>query len=76
MKTKEELEIELQKIIAGTYSDNVLKEDPALYYANEEIIDADLTPEQNHRLHVALKEAENGETYSWDDFLRVTARWR
>jgi DUF971 family protein len=82
MKTKEELRLlikEIDKELDNTLKGNVLHEEQADYnvdYSKFEVIDADLTPKQNYELHMALKDVEDGNVYSWDDYLAIQAEWK
>lgn len=46
------------------------------FYANKKDITDTLTPEQINELTTAIKEADNNETVSWDDFKKEMNEWR
>jgi hypothetical protein len=82
MKSKEELKKELHALIDSIDDEetlNVLHDDmvPLVIERDSEtdIID-ELTPEQQKELEEAIKEADAGETISWEEFLNAMKRWR
>ena len=74
MKSKEELKKELHKLIDSIEDEhtlNVLNEDIMPYVIENRTKDMDeddLTEEQEKELDQAIKEAENGETVSYEEF--------
>ena len=81
MKTKEELKEELHKMIDSIEDEsalNILKEDLVPYAISykEEIIDDDLSPEENYQLKKAIEQADRGETITMEQFKAETDKWR
>lgn len=81
MKSKEELKKELHKLIDSIEDEhtlNVLNEDIMPYVIENRTKDMDeddLTEEQEKELDQAIKEAENGETVSYEEFKKAISRW-
>lgn len=76
---KKEPKRKVYKPIKDEQGENVVNEEtPAYRTAGEsEIVDDDdLTPEQIKELKEALKEADRGETITWEEFKKMTDRWR
>jgi hypothetical protein len=81
MKSKQELKNELHQLI-----DNI-NDEHTLSLLNEEIVpyiienrtkeidDEKLTVEEENELDEAIRQADNGETVSWEGFLKATERW-
>lgn len=81
MKTKEELKEELHKMIDNIEDEsalNILKEDLVPYAISykEDIIDDDLSPEENYQLQKAIEQADRGETITMEEFKIAVDRWR
>lgn len=82
MKSKEELKKELHYLIDSIEDEhtlNVLNEDIVPYVIEnrtKELDEDDLTEEQEKELDEAIKEADAGETVSFEEYLKATARWR
>jgi hypothetical protein len=82
MKSKEELKKELHQLIDSIDDEhilNVLNEDVVPYVLDnrtKELDEDDLTEEQEKELEKAIKEADAGETVSFEEYLKATARWR
>jgi hypothetical protein len=81
MKTKEELKEELHKMIDSIEDEsalNILKEDLVPYAISykEDVIDDDLSPEENYQLKKAIEQADRGETITMEEFKEATKRWR
>ena len=83
MKTKDELKIELHKLIDSIEDEhilNVLHDDivPYVIENRKKKMDEndDLTEEQLKELDEAIKEADEGKTVSWNEYQKATARWR
>ena len=84
MKSKEEIKAELHKKIDS------IDDEHTLHVLNEDIVpyaienrtkekdeeDENLTPEQEKELDEAIRQADNGETISWEEFLNSTKQWR
>lgn len=54
---------------------NMVMEDVAFYAGKKDITD-ELTAAQLQELDTAIKEADEGETISWDDFKKEMNEWR
>lgn len=68
----------IYKMLDNIEDENVLSqvmEDVAFYARKKDITD-ELTPEQLKELNAAIKEADNKETVSWDDFKKEMNEWR
>jgi hypothetical protein len=83
MKSKEELKKELHALIDSIDDEetlNVLHDDLVPLVIESRVKESGeeefLTPEQEKELEVAIKEADNGETISWEEFLNATKQWR
>lgn len=84
MKTKEALKKELHELINSIDDDETLielHEDivPYLLKKNSSEEDEDdqyLTDEQLAELDEAIRQADNGEVISWEEFLNATQQWR
>lgn len=85
MKSKKKLKKQLHKmidLIDDKHVLNVLNEDIVPYVIEnrtkekDEEDDFELTPEQEKELEEAIKEADAGETISWEEFKQATERWR
>jgi len=79
MKTKEELIKEIDRELANKHPSNILNDPQTAYaanYAKFEMIDSELSPKQNYVLHMAIKEVEDGNIYSWDDYLSLMKEWK
>lgn len=83
MKSKEELKKELHQLIDSIDDEetlNVLHDDVVPFAIESRVKGAGeeeyLSPEQEKELEAAIKEADNGETISWEAFLNATKRWR
>ncbi len=83
MKSKEELKKELHALIDSIDDEetlNVLHDDVVPFVIGSKVKESGaeefLTPEQEKELEAAIKEADNGETISWEDFLNATKQWR
>ena len=84
MKSKEEIKAELHKKIDSIDDEHTLHvlNDDIVPYAIENRTrekdeeDDELTPEQERRLDEAIKQADNGETVTWEEFLNATQQWR
>jgi hypothetical protein len=84
MKSKEEIKAELHKKIDSIEDEHtlqVLNDDIVPYVLENRTKEKDddveeLTEAQEQELAEAIKEADNGETVSWDDFLKSTQQWR
>jgi hypothetical protein len=81
MKSKQELKNELHQLI------NKIEDEHTLNLLNEEIVpyiigsrtkdidDEKLTEDEENELDEAIRQADNGETVSWEGFLKATERW-
>ena len=84
MKSKEELKAELYKKIDSIEDEHTLNllNDDIVPYAIEnrtkdkDEADDDLTDEQEKELDEAIRQADKGETVSWEEFLNATQQWR
>lgn len=84
MKSKEEIKAELHKKIDNIEDEhilNVLNEDIVPYAVKNRTKKMDddvdnLTADEEKELDEAIKEADNGETVSWNEFLNATKQWR
>lgn len=83
MKSKEEIKAELHKKIDGIEDEhtlNVLNDDIVPYAIEHRTKhkdgDEELTEEQDRELDEAIRQVENGETVSWEEFLNSTQQWR
>lgn len=84
MKSKEELKAELYKKIDSIEDEHTLNllNDDIVPYAIEnrtkdkDEADDDLTDEQEKELDEAIRQADKGETVSWEEFLNSTQQWR
>ena len=83
MKSKQQIKEELHKLIDNIEDEhtlNVLNEDVVPYVienrTKEEDEEEHLTEEQQKDLEEAIRQADAGETVSWEDFLKATERWR
>jgi hypothetical protein len=54
---------------------NQVMEDVAFYASKKDITD-DLAPEQIDQLNAAIKQADNNETISLDDFKKEMSEWK
>lgn len=84
MKSKDELKAELHKKIDS------IEDEHTLHLLNDDIVpyaienrtkdkdeeDDDLTDEQEKELDEAIRQADKGETVSWEEFLNSTQQWR
>lgn len=81
MKSKEELKKELHQLIDSIDDEhilNVLNEDVVPYVIDNrtrELDEDDLTEEQEKELEKAIKEADAGETVSFEEFKKTMSRW-
>ncbi len=82
MKTKQEIKNELHRLIDNiddVHTLAVLNEDiiPLTIEARTQEEDEDeiVTPIQEAELSEAIRQANSGETVSWEDFLKATSRW-
>jgi hypothetical protein len=74
----EAIKAEIFKMLDGIEDENLLlliKEDIACYAADAHSAD-DLTAEQERELDKAIKEADNGEGRSWEEFKREMEGWK
>jgi hypothetical protein len=84
MKSREEIKAELHKkidSIEDAHTLNVLNDDIVPYAIENRTKDKDeedeeLTEEQEKELDEAIRQVENGETVSWEEFLNSTQQWR
>ena len=84
MKSKEELKAELYKKIDSIEDEHTLNllNDDIVPYAIEnrtkdkDEADDDLSDEQEKELDEAIRQADKGETVSWEEFLNSTQQWR
>ena len=84
MKSKEKIKAELHKkfdSIEDVHTLNVLNDDIVPYTIENRTKDKDeedeeLTEEQEKELDEAIRQVENGETISWEEFLNSTQQWR
>jgi hypothetical protein len=84
MKSKDEIKAELHKKIDSIEDEHTLNllNDDIVPYAIENRTkdkdeeDEDLTEEQEKELDEAIRQGENGETISWEEFLNSTQQWR
>ena len=84
MKSKEEIKAELHKKIDGIEDEhtlNVLNDDIVPYAIENRTKDKDeadeeLTEKQEKELDEAIRQVDNGETLSWEEFLNSTQQWR
>ncbi len=83
MKSKQELKDELHQLIDSIDDEetlNVLNEDVVPYIienrSKEQDGEDELTPAQEKELDEAIRQADAGETVSWEEFLKETERWR
>lgn len=84
MKSKEEIKAELHKkidSIKDAHTLNLLNDDIVPYAIENRTKDKDeedeeLTEEQEKELDEAIRQIENGETVSWEEFLNSTQQWR
>ena len=84
MKSKEEIKAELHRkidAIDDEHTLNVLNDDIVPYaienrtkVKDEE--DEELTEDQKKELDEAIRQTENGEIVSWEEFLNSTQQWR
>jgi hypothetical protein len=68
----------IYQLLEGIEDDAVLNqvmEDVAFYAAKKDIVD-ELNPDQLKELDKAIKEADNKETISWDDFKKEMKEWK
>jgi hypothetical protein len=80
MQSKEELKKELHLLIDKIEDDailNVLMEDIVPYAVRRktDILD-ELSEEQQKDLALSIKESENGDNYTMEEFVKITERWR
>ncbi len=81
MKTAEQLKQELHAYIDSINDEETLimvHEDIAAYLNNDsarELEENYLTEEQEKELDEAIREADAGETISWEEFKQSMARW-
>jgi len=82
MKSKKKLRKQLHKLIDSIDDEhvlNVLSEDIIPYVIKNRTKEAnedDLTEEQEKELEEAIKEADRGETVSYEEFKETMDRWR
>jgi hypothetical protein len=84
MKSKEEIKAELHKKIDSIDDEHtlqVLNEDIVPYAIENRTKEKDeeeenLTPDEEKELDEAIRQADNGETISWEEFLNSTQQWR
>ncbi len=81
MKSKQELKDELHQLIDNIEDEetlNVLNDDVLPYVIDNRTNkgEEELTGEQEKQLDEAIRQADIGETVSWQDFLKATERWR
>jgi len=68
----------IYELLEGIEDDKVLNqvmEDVAFYAAKKDIVDQ-LAPAQLKELDKAIKEADNKETISWNDFKKEMNEWK
>jgi methionine salvage enolase-phosphatase E1 len=79
MQSKEELKKELHLLIDKIDDDailNVLMEDIVPYAVKRKVdILDELSEEQQKDLELSIKESENGDNYSMEEFIKITERW-
>ncbi len=74
----EDIRAEISRILDSINDENVLymiKEDVAWYKGDKDILD-ELDDEQLADLEIGIKEADNNETVSWDDFKKEMGEWK
>lgn len=84
MKSKEEIKAELHKkidSIEDAHTLNLLNDDIVPYAIEnrtkeKDEEDEELTEEEEKELDEAIRQIENGETVSWEEFLNSTQQWR
>lgn len=84
MKSKEEIKAELHKkidSIEDTHTLHLLNDDIVPYAIENRTIDKDeedeeLTKDQEKELDEAIRQVDNEETVSWEEFLNSTQQWR
>ena len=81
MKSKEEIKAELHRkidAIDDEYTLNVLNDDIVPYAIENrtKVKDEELTEDQKKELDEAIRQTENGEIVSWEEFLNSTQQWR
>lgn len=84
MKSKDELKAELHKKIDSIDDEHTLHllNDDIVPYAIENRTkendeeDDDLTAGEEAELDEAIRQADKGETVSWEEFLNATQQWR
>ena len=82
MKTKQEIKDELHRLIDDIDDEhvlNVLNEDVVPYVIENRTKkedDDEMSEEEEKELDEAIRQADKGETATWDDFLKATERWR
>lgn len=68
---------QIYQMLEGTEDESVLnqlKDEVAFYASKKDIID-DLTTQQVNELNEAIKEADNKETITWEDFKKEMNEW-
>ena len=83
MKSKSELKEQLHTLIDGIDDEHVLtvlNEDIMPYVIENRTKEKDeedeLTEEQEKELEEGIRQADAGETISWEEFKQMTERWR
>jgi hypothetical protein len=82
MKSKQQIKEELHKLIDGIEDEhtlNVLNEDVVPYVIEnrtKENDDEEMSEEEEKELDEAIRQADAGETVTWEEFLKATERWR
>jgi len=80
MKSKEELKKELHELIDSIEDEetlNVLHDDIVPYAVKDKVdILDELSPEQQAELALSIKESEEGEHYSKEEFIKILEQWR
>jgi len=74
----EDIRAGISRILDSINDENVLymiKEDVAWYKGDKDILD-ELDDEQLADLEIGIKEADNNETVSWDDFKKEMGEWK
>lgn len=75
--SKAEKSKKIYELLEGIEDENVLNqvmENVAFYATKKDIVD-ELNAEQLEELDKAIKEADNKETISWDDFKKELMEW-
>ena len=74
----ESIRTKINQLLNGINDETVLTQvmEDVTFYASKKDITDDLNPEQRNDLRVALNEADNNQTISWDDFKKELNEWR